>query len=99
MFEKTRTASQVICFFTSTSKADDDVIRQAVKGAYADYQYLKRTKGSTMPSAEKMATKALGNVLYTHERLRLARAKPEFLAVAIRAYGEFASAKDSRPSW
>lgn len=43
MFEKTRTVSQVICFFTSTSRTDDDVIRRTVKGVYADHQ---RTKGN-----------------------------------------------------
>jgi hypothetical protein len=99
MFEKTRTVSQVICFFTSTSKADDDIIRDAVRGVYADHYYLKRANGSTMPPVEKMATKVLGNVLYTQDRLGLARVKPEFLPVAIRAYGDFAREIDSRPSW
>lgn len=98
MFEKTRTVSQVICFFTSTSKADDDVIRHAVKGVYADHRYRKRAKGSTMPPVEKMATKVLGNVLYTQASLGLARVKPEFLPVAIRAYGDFAREIDSRQS-
>ena len=97
MFEKTRTFSQVIGFFTSTSKADDDVIRHAVKGVYADHQHLKRTKGSTMPSVEKMANEVLGSVLYTKDRLGLARVKPEFLPVAIRAYGDFAREFDGSP--
>ena len=87
MFEKTRTVSQVICFFNSTSKADNDVIRHKVKGLYADHQ---RTKGSSVPSVDRMAKKVLGNVLYTQDHFSLARVKPEFLPLAILAYADFA---------
>ena len=99
MFDKTRTVSQVVCFFTSTSKADAGVIRDAVKGVYADHQRLKRTSGSAMPSVETMATKVFGKVLYTQDRLGLARVKPEFLPAAIRAYGDAAREIDSRTAW
>jgi len=95
MFEKTRTVSQVICFFTSTTKADDDVIRHTVKGLYADHQ---GTKGSSMPSVDKMAKRVFGNVLYTQDHLGLDRVKPEFLPLAILAYGDFARETESRPT-
>jgi hypothetical protein len=85
----------VICFFTSTTKADDDVIRYTVKSLYADHQ---RTKGSSMPSVDKMAKKAFGNVLYTQDDLGLARVKPEFLPLAILAYADFAGETESRPT-
>ena len=51
-----------------------------------------------MPPVEKMAIKVLGDVLYTQDSLGLARVKPEFLPVAIRAYGDFAREIDSRQS-
>ena len=96
MFEKTRTVSQVIGFFTSTSKADDEVIRHTAKGLYADHQ---RIKGSSMPSVDKMAQRVLGNVLYTQDHLGLARVKPEFLPLAILAYADFARETENRPMW
>lgn len=95
MFEKTRTVSKVICFFTSTSDADDDVIRHTVKGLYADHQ---RIRGSTLPSVDKMAKRVFGNVLYTQDHLGLARVKPEFLPLAIKAYADFARETESSPA-
>ena len=94
MFEKNRTVSQVICFFTSTTKSDDDLIRHTVKESYADQ---RRTKGASMPSVDKMAKRVFGNVLYTQDQLGLARVKPEFLPLAILAYADFARETDSRP--
>lgn len=95
MFEKTRTLAKVLNCFTSTSKTEDEVVRNAVKRSFLNHKQLQRTLSSSVPSIEKIASKVLGYVLFTQENLGLARIKREFLPLAIRAYGEFASDMDS----